>query len=257
MTQQIQDHGPEYRHIDDMPWETLRFPGQHCKMVFHPRPERPSEPEYRLRALPARLVSSAPSPRFRAGLVRARGHVQDRRTHRGSGHRGVPRRPALRGGPLDRDRRADVLRAIYRADRPGKARSTTGASTCRSANPCRKKICRSDARAVATTPDEAERKEVAEYEALAERAYDDMYRLAFPRGLLQRPQGLFRAGDCSGATSRTGGRGGAADGPARSLQADLPQAVFGVLTNTRYTAARGPSAAPRLHPRRGAISAAG
>lgn len=28
---------------------------------------------------------------------------------------------------------------------------------------------------MATTPDEAERKEVAEYEALAERAYDDMY----------------------------------------------------------------------------------
>ena len=38
------DHGPEYRHIDDMPWETLRFPGQHSKMVFHPRPERPTEP---------------------------------------------------------------------------------------------------------------------------------------------------------------------------------------------------------------------
>ncbi len=28
---------------------------------------------------------------------------------------------------------------------------------------------------MATTPDEAERKHVAEYEALAERAYDDMY----------------------------------------------------------------------------------
>ena len=27
-----------------MAWETLRFPGQHSKMVFHPRPERPSEP---------------------------------------------------------------------------------------------------------------------------------------------------------------------------------------------------------------------
>src|ERR1700704_6944066 len=44
MSQQTQDHGPEYRHIDDMEWETLRFPGQHSKMVFHPRPERPSEP---------------------------------------------------------------------------------------------------------------------------------------------------------------------------------------------------------------------
>src|SRR5215470_694144 len=38
------DHGPEYRHVDDMPWETLRFPGQHSKMIFHPRPDRPSEP---------------------------------------------------------------------------------------------------------------------------------------------------------------------------------------------------------------------
>jgi quercetin dioxygenase-like cupin family protein len=44
MSQQTQDHGPEYRHIDEMEWETLRFPGQHSKMVFHPRPERPSEP---------------------------------------------------------------------------------------------------------------------------------------------------------------------------------------------------------------------
>jgi hypothetical protein len=38
------DHPAEFRHIDDMPWETLRFPGQHSKMLFHPRPERPSEP---------------------------------------------------------------------------------------------------------------------------------------------------------------------------------------------------------------------
>jgi hypothetical protein len=27
-----------------MPWETLRFPGQESKMLFHPRPERSSEP---------------------------------------------------------------------------------------------------------------------------------------------------------------------------------------------------------------------
>ena len=44
MSQPTSDHGPEYRHVDDMAWETLRFPGQHSKMVFHPRPERPSEP---------------------------------------------------------------------------------------------------------------------------------------------------------------------------------------------------------------------
>lgn len=28
----------------DRPWEMLRWPGQHSKMLFHPRPERPEEP---------------------------------------------------------------------------------------------------------------------------------------------------------------------------------------------------------------------
>jgi len=37
MSQQTKDHGPEYRHVDEMPWETLRFPGQQSKMAFHPR----------------------------------------------------------------------------------------------------------------------------------------------------------------------------------------------------------------------------
>jgi ChrR Cupin-like domain len=31
-------------HADDRPWETLRWPGQWSKMLFHPRPERPTEP---------------------------------------------------------------------------------------------------------------------------------------------------------------------------------------------------------------------
>ena len=38
------DHPAEYRHPEDMAWETLRFPGQTSKMVFHPTPERPTEP---------------------------------------------------------------------------------------------------------------------------------------------------------------------------------------------------------------------
>ncbi len=41
---QSKDHPAEFRHIDDMAWETLRFPGQHSKMLFHPRPECPTEP---------------------------------------------------------------------------------------------------------------------------------------------------------------------------------------------------------------------
>ena len=38
------DHTPDYRHTDEQPWETLRWPGQESKMMFHPRPERPTEP---------------------------------------------------------------------------------------------------------------------------------------------------------------------------------------------------------------------
>ena len=31
-------------HADARAWETLRWPGQWSKMLFHPRPERPTEP---------------------------------------------------------------------------------------------------------------------------------------------------------------------------------------------------------------------
>src|SRR5438105_3458934 len=34
----------EVRHRDDAEWETIRWPGQMGKMLFHPRPERPTEP---------------------------------------------------------------------------------------------------------------------------------------------------------------------------------------------------------------------
>lgn len=39
------DHLPfEAKHIDDLEWETIRWPGETGKMFFHPRPERPTEP---------------------------------------------------------------------------------------------------------------------------------------------------------------------------------------------------------------------
>jgi mannose-6-phosphate isomerase-like protein (cupin superfamily) len=34
----------EAKHIDDVEWETIRWPGETGKMLFHPRPERPTEP---------------------------------------------------------------------------------------------------------------------------------------------------------------------------------------------------------------------
>lgn len=38
------DHPFEARHCDDMDWETQRFEGVTSRMLFHPRPERPTEP---------------------------------------------------------------------------------------------------------------------------------------------------------------------------------------------------------------------
>ena len=38
------DHGPRYRDPAEMEWETLRFPGQTSKMVFHPSAEEPTVP---------------------------------------------------------------------------------------------------------------------------------------------------------------------------------------------------------------------
>lgn len=35
---------PEFSHVDSVEWKVQRFPGQTCKMMFHPRPERPTEP---------------------------------------------------------------------------------------------------------------------------------------------------------------------------------------------------------------------
>ncbi len=38
------DPPPTVRHIDDVEWETVRWPGETGKMLFHPRPENPTEP---------------------------------------------------------------------------------------------------------------------------------------------------------------------------------------------------------------------
>ncbi|MBI4637855.1 MAG: cupin domain-containing protein [Candidatus Rokubacteria bacterium] len=44
-TQAPRAHQPaEVVHVDERPWETLRWPGQWSKMLFHPRAERPTEP---------------------------------------------------------------------------------------------------------------------------------------------------------------------------------------------------------------------
>jgi hypothetical protein len=39
------DHKPyQVRHLDEIEWETIRWPGETGKMLFHPRPEDPTQP---------------------------------------------------------------------------------------------------------------------------------------------------------------------------------------------------------------------
>jgi quercetin dioxygenase-like cupin family protein len=42
--QQKTHHAMEAVHIDDREWETIRWPGQMGKMLFHPSPQRQTEP---------------------------------------------------------------------------------------------------------------------------------------------------------------------------------------------------------------------
>lgn len=51
------DHACEIVHESERPWETLRFGGTDSKMLFHPRPERPHEPN-------AGLVRYSPGSSF-------------------------------------------------------------------------------------------------------------------------------------------------------------------------------------------------
>ena len=43
MTVSDTHNAPEFKHADDMDWEMGRF-GNVTKFLFHPRPERPTEP---------------------------------------------------------------------------------------------------------------------------------------------------------------------------------------------------------------------
>jgi hypothetical protein len=38
------DQAPIARHVDEMDWETIRWPGETGKMLFHPTPEQPTLP---------------------------------------------------------------------------------------------------------------------------------------------------------------------------------------------------------------------
>jgi hypothetical protein len=60
------DLPPEYRHIDEQPWETLRWPAQESKMMFHPRRVRPSRTPVSFTTSRARIIRAigTASPMF-------------------------------------------------------------------------------------------------------------------------------------------------------------------------------------------------
>ena len=58
-------HQPmKVRHRDELDWETIRRPGKTEKMLFHPRAERPTEPDAGiLRLEPVAKPASVRMPR--------------------------------------------------------------------------------------------------------------------------------------------------------------------------------------------------
>jgi hypothetical protein len=112
------DHLPyQVRHLDEIDWETIRWPGETGKMLFHPAPSS------RPRTMPApcgsRRARIIPSTITASGLVHPEGRVHDRRQAVSAGHDALPLRPAFRGGLPHRDRRRDPDRVVSRpVDRP-------------------------------------------------------------------------------------------------------------------------------------------
>jgi hypothetical protein len=106
-------HRPaEFVHRDEREWETIRWPGQTGKMLFHPHPERPTEPN-------AGIVRYEPGGRhplhhheFAQVWYILEGEFPHRPEDVRPGHDGLLSRSALRGRALHRDRRRDAVRPV-------------------------------------------------------------------------------------------------------------------------------------------------
>ena len=109
------DHLPyQVRHLDEIDWETIRWPGETGKMLFHPTPGAADRAQCRHPAARAGRASSRALSRLRPGLVHPQGRVHDRRQALPAGHHALPPRPAFRGRVRYRDRRRDPDRAVSR-----------------------------------------------------------------------------------------------------------------------------------------------
>ena len=64
------DHKPyEARHLEEVDWETIRWPGETGKMLFHPRPERPTEPNAGILRLEPGACHPAPIIASRSSFI--------------------------------------------------------------------------------------------------------------------------------------------------------------------------------------------
>ena len=86
---------PEFKHAEDMEWEMGRF-GNVTKFPFHPRPERPTEPNAGFLKICAGCVFPATPARFRANLVHHRGRIHVCRKALRPRHDRLYGRPAFR-----------------------------------------------------------------------------------------------------------------------------------------------------------------
>ena len=74
------EHQPmEARHRDELEWETIRWPGETGKMLFHPRPERATEPNAGI----LRLAPCAHHPRHNHDFAQIWYILEGRRTDTG------------------------------------------------------------------------------------------------------------------------------------------------------------------------------
>src|SRR5215510_13972404 len=104
---------PEFKHAEDMEWEMGRF-GNVTKFLFHPRPERPTEPNAGfLKYAPGASFPAAPA-RLRADLVHYRGRIHFCPKALRPWHDRLYGRPAFRARNAHGDGRDDLLRAIPR-----------------------------------------------------------------------------------------------------------------------------------------------
>ena len=108
-------HVHECRHLDDMQWEVQRFAGIESKMLFHPRPERPTEPNAGILRYAPGSGHPVHSHHFAQVWYILEGEFDIGAKVRAR-HNGFSPRSTRRTTPPHQDRRPNPVRAVSGAD---------------------------------------------------------------------------------------------------------------------------------------------